>query len=107
MSPCTAKLSAFRSKQVGKYVITPSNPNQSKPNQTNAGISQLTDASMTTEASQSRSSPRHQLRNSRPAASTAMRSSAASPRLGRYKTTTLSAPTEVLSGLITTATPLE
>jgi hypothetical protein len=33
MSPCTAKLSAFRSKQVGKYVITPSNPNQTKPNQ--------------------------------------------------------------------------
>ena len=30
MSPCTAKLSAFRSKQVGKYVTTHhSNPNQS------------------------------------------------------------------------------
>jgi hypothetical protein len=31
MSPCTAKLSAFRSKQVGKYVINPSNPIQTKP----------------------------------------------------------------------------
>jgi hypothetical protein len=31
MSPCTAKLSAFRSKQVGKYVTTHSNPIQPNP----------------------------------------------------------------------------
>jgi hypothetical protein len=31
MSPCTAKLSAFRSKQVGKYVTTHSNQIQPNP----------------------------------------------------------------------------
>jgi hypothetical protein len=35
MSPCTAKLSAFRSKQVGKYVYNPENPHPQHKTNTN------------------------------------------------------------------------